>query len=317
MHVATLQQIRGVAWHFESANVVLAYLTAPVDSLMCFGDERSDWEVCPNKEIWGDFRRTMEVVETHIPTESAWRALFEGQMIRMIKPEERLSLKLEKGVSVWISVDATMEWISGVSWNGRQFFRVRVIDFLHYFPSRMQEPFRIAECELMAAVFAILMWLKVDGVIRHIIRCAANQNVFRWVSKSKAQLGAPNRIIRRLVGYSIREKIDVSPAYLRSARNLTADGLTRWADAEVSAWLHDQRMQQAAVPLDWLQGLDLLTNLPDERPLTNSQALLHLMDFFKTSNNRVFEWRPGCYTTASLLASWGIPLICYGLNYPH
>ena len=152
LHLKTLQIIRGAADHFESANAARTYLTAPVDSLMCFGAERSDWAVCPNKEIWGDFWRTMEVAETHLQTESAWRNLFEGQKLRMIKPEERLSLKLGKEVFVWNSVDATLEWISCVAWHGRQFFRVRVIDCLHYCPSRTQEPFRIAECELMDAV---------------------------------------------------------------------------------------------------------------------------------------------------------------------
>ena len=132
------------------------------------------------------------------------------------------------------------------------------------------------------------MWSQVDGSIRHIILCADHRNVFYWVSKSKEQQCAPNRIIRRLVDYSIREKIDVPPAYLRSAHNLTADGLTRWADAEVLSRSHAQRMRQASVPLDWLQGLDLLANFPDGRPLTTSQALLPpLMGFFKTSNNRV------------------------------
>ena len=98
---------------------------------------------------------------------------------------------------------------------------------------------------------------------------------------------------------------------------MTADGLTRWSDAETLERLRDQRTQQAAVTLDWLQGLDQLANFPDGPPLETFHSLLPLMGFFKTSNNRVCEWMPGYYTTASLLAIWDIPMICYGANYPN
>ena len=75
-------------------------------------------------------------------------------------------------------------------------------------------------------------------------------------------------------------------------------------------------MQQDSVPLGWLQGLDLSANFPDERHLATSQDRLPLMDFSKTSNNRVCEWMPGCYKRASLFSSCGIPVICYCVHYP-
>ena len=84
-----------------------------------------------------------------------------------------------------------MDLISGASWRDRQFFRVRVSDCLNYSPNRTREPFRIAECELAAAVFAILMWSKVNGAIRHTDLCADDQNVFYRVSKSEAKLAPP------------------------------------------------------------------------------------------------------------------------------
>ena len=104
--------------------------------------------------------------------------LIRRKMLRMVKPEGRLSLKLEEELYVWITADATLEWISGVSWRDKQFFRVRVSDCLSFFPSLIDEPFRIAECELLAAVFAIMLWSKVDGVRRHIILRTDNKSVF-------------------------------------------------------------------------------------------------------------------------------------------
>ena len=215
-----------------------------------------------------------------------------------------------------ITVDATLERISGVSWHGRQLFRVRVSDCLSFFPSRANEPFRIAECELLAAALAIVLWSKVDGVRRHIILCTDNRNVFHWVQRSKAKQGVPNRTLRRLIDYLLGGKIEVSPSYLRSAHNLTADCLTRCADTEFLDWLHEQRMQQAGVPLDWLQGLGELGNLHNENSMSTFEALWHNLEFFKTLRNHVCEWGPGFYTTAGVLSSCGIPTLCYGVVNP-
>ena len=238
-------------------------------------------------------------------------------MRRAVKPEERLSLKLEEELFVWIDADATLEWISGMSRRGRQFFRVRVSDCMRFCPSRINEPFRIAECELLEAVMAIILWSKVGGVSRHIILRTDNKNIPHWVKKSKAKLGIPNRITKRLIEYILKEKIDGFPAYLRSAHNLTADGITRWGEEGILSWLYDQRMQQAGVPLDWLHVLGEQASFPNERPLTTFEALLPLLNFPQTTRDHVCEWRPGCYDTASLLASWGVPMICYGVTHPH
>ena len=73
--VKTLQQIRGVMEHFKTVNTIWMHLTAPVDALMVYGDETSNWIICPDKQVWDDFWRTMDVVETHLQTESKWRTL--------------------------------------------------------------------------------------------------------------------------------------------------------------------------------------------------------------------------------------------------
>lgn len=77
LYVKTLNQIRCIMERSKSANAIRTYLAAPVDTLMRFGDEKRDWAVCTNKEIWGDFRRTAEVLENHLQAESARRNLLE------------------------------------------------------------------------------------------------------------------------------------------------------------------------------------------------------------------------------------------------
>ena len=98
LHVKTLHRIRGIMDHSKHANVVRAYLAAPVDSLVCFGGERIDWAVCPNKEIWVDFWYAMAVVGTHMRPESAWRNLPDGRSPRATHPAEWMSLKLGNDV---------------------------------------------------------------------------------------------------------------------------------------------------------------------------------------------------------------------------
>ena len=46
---------------------------------MGFGDEKSDWVICPDNVIWGDFWNTMEVLEVHLQSETTRRNLFEGK----------------------------------------------------------------------------------------------------------------------------------------------------------------------------------------------------------------------------------------------
>ena len=54
--------------------------------------------------------------------ESTWCAMFHGLTIRMWKREERLSLPyVTDNAFVWVAVDATLDWIIGVSWSEKQF----------------------------------------------------------------------------------------------------------------------------------------------------------------------------------------------------
>lgn len=75
--VAVLQQVRGVMQHFKSVNVIWSLLTAPVDALMFFGDEKNSYVLRPDKQIWGDFWSTVELSESHLQSETTRRNLSE------------------------------------------------------------------------------------------------------------------------------------------------------------------------------------------------------------------------------------------------
>ena len=99
----------------------------------------------------------------------------------------------------------------------------------------------------------------------------------------------------------MQHEIDVLPAYLISARNLSADGSTRWEDAEISIWLHQERMQQASVPLEWLRDFDMRNQFPDDLVMSTFASIFPLVEFFNVTCNRVCAWRPGRYTASAVL----------------
>ena len=57
-------------------------------------------------------------------------------MICMIKRGERVSVELETAFFACDTAGATLEWIVGVSWHGRAFFRIHGGDCLCFAPSR-------------------------------------------------------------------------------------------------------------------------------------------------------------------------------------
>ena len=115
--------------------------------------------------------------------------------------------------------------------------------------------------------------------------------------------------------FMIRHNIEVFSHYMRSAHNITADGLTRWADQEIMEWLHRERTWQVDVPPEWIQELTLVDG-EDDMAYHMARIRGRLMDFLRDGRNRVCEWRPGCYTTASLMWDWRAPCWAYGILRP-
>ena len=135
------------------------------------------------------------------------------------------------------------------------------------------------------------------------------------MGKKKAKFGKANRILKKVLDFAIKRKIEIFTQYLRSAHNISADGLTRWSENDIMDWLHHQRMEQVDVPFEWLRANDILG---DEHDAGARAAAIrgNMIGFLRDNRNKVCEWRPGCYTTSSLLWGWGAPCWAYGITRP-
>ena len=185
----------------KSVMIMWRIFTAPVDALMCFGDELIDWAVCPSKVARGGFWQPMEVAGRTWRGNLRGAAYLRGWVIRMIKHAGGLSLKLETYTFARITANATIGWISGASWRDRQFFRIPGSDRLHFLQGRMNEALRVAECELLSAA-----------------RCYSSRVETRWTEtphnparrqhefvpsgwKIEGKPGIPNRTLRRSIEF--------------------------------------------------------------------------------------------------------------------
>ena len=283
--------------------------------LLAFGDENNQRVSCPQPETWHAFWHTMSVIETCMSNEVNWGNLFKGSLLRLLPLAYRMSLKMEVQPFIWVTVDATLEWISGISWHDREFFRMSIDDCIRLCGFPPDTVFKIGEGEMMAAAFAVFPWVEKSGIPRNIILRTDNRNVSHWFRKGRATHGKANRILKAVMDFIIKRKIEVTSQYLRSAHNISADGLTRWAEDDILDWLHYHRMEQVDVPPEWLRAIDVAGNDLDG-PQRAAAIRGNMIGFLKGSHNKVCEWRPGRFATAGLLADWGAPCWVYGITQP-
>ena len=74
-------------------------------------------------------------------------------------------------------------------------------------------------------------------------------------------------------------------------------------------------MGQIQVPVEWLRDTDLVGNESDAS-VRVAAIRGNMVGFLRDSHNKVCEWRPGRYATASLLWDWGSPCRAYGITHP-
>ena len=130
LEVVTPQQIRGHAEHFRASNAIWKFLTGPIDLLLRYTDGRATWVNFPVPEVWGSFWNSMSAVFDLMHYEPQRRKIFHGILVRVLTPDQRLSIHLDRisprfipARFVWVSVDATIELLGCLSWGRRAFFR--------------------------------------------------------------------------------------------------------------------------------------------------------------------------------------------------
>ena len=175
------QQLRGCMEHVCTTYPVWKILATPVDELLTYGDENNEWVSCPVSEIWRNFWRPMEVVETRMRIDSDWRSLFHGSLFRLLPLPQRFPLRMEGGGFIFGTAEAKLEWISGIARRGRECVRIstkKVAELCGFQPDFV---FKIGGCEMIAAASSIFLWGLMGGKPRNVILRTDNRNVFHWV----------------------------------------------------------------------------------------------------------------------------------------
>ena len=150
---------------------------------------------CPNPKVWQIFWASTQAMHERMETEDRWRALFAGNLVRLLLPEAKLWFKEEAAKAIWVTVDETLDLVAGVPWRDRSMFRLPT-SIIGELMGRCNYKPIVSECELTAAVLALLLWELCDGKAGIIILCAGNMNVFHWMDAGNPTTGS-------LVGFSV------------------------------------------------------------------------------------------------------------------
>ena len=207
----------------------------------------------PTRECGSHFWPTPELIQDCCHSEEAWGSLCMGKLARFLIPEERLSIATERASSIWISGDATLDWMAGISWKDRQFFRIPA-GVIQSLIGHLNYQLIIGECELASAVIAILLLGIRHGLPRIIILCADNLNCPQWFESSKSHGLVTCALMKEILQRRIDNGVEVISMYVRSAHNISADNLTRWGQYECERRMYADGLQMAALPELWENG---------------------------------------------------------------
>ena len=272
LEVAALHQIRGHIEQIRASNACWKFLTGPNDLLLQYTNERATRANFPAPEVWGSFRNSLSIVFNLMQSESKWRKIYQGSLLRLLTAGQRLPIRLGR-ISprfmpdrfVWASVGATLE----VLWS-REFPRTPTNDAIPHFRSPAGGDSLIGECERLAANMAIASWAA-EGT-RNIALRTDRKDVLSWAERARPHSPAPNRILKTLNLFCLRCEVDVCPSYVRSDRDIFADGLTRWSHTDLDEWVPREGMAQVDAASRLWAGMALSCN-PDmdvDPPLTLS-----------------------------------------------
>ena len=93
----------------------------------------------------------------------------------------------------------------------------------------------ISDVELLAIVLGIVVWVAFfKGTARGI---AGNINALRWIATQRAQRGISLQILRAVLRWMVKHKVDFAGLYGRSHHNVSADHLARIDINEVQRWV--------------------------------------------------------------------------------
>ena len=174
----------------------------------------------------------------------------------------------------------------------------------------------IIECELVAAVLAVLLWGICAGNTRLIILRTDNMHVSHWLNGAKSRNVFACRLLRRILAWCVMEGVGIIPRYVRSGRNITADGLTRWIDEECEEWGYSNRTTRSSTHGIWNTWSAEWSEPRPEPPLTTVMMIGHMVNYFKRRGTQVAQWRSGMYSTTRIPNEWRIQKIYLEIMEP-
>ena len=256
IRLITLQRIRGNIEHFRSTNMLWSFFTGPIDALMGYADDANTWINCGSKHIWHAFWSAMDIIRIIRRTPSSWDKLPTGRLGRLLPPEQRFACPQQPEDIEWISADATLNRIAGISWEDSEFFVFDADRSVRQFKRDEAENAIISECELIVILISVLLWRQKDSRKRTMIVCADNANVFSWLNKWRSKSGTAHIILKALIDFLIDAEVEIIPRYVRSEHNLAADYLTRCTEPNITEWANANLMRRVWMPKSWFKLVD-------------------------------------------------------------
>ena len=270
-------------------------------------DEAGVWITCGIPQVWKAFWESMKVLMFLRKDEKKWAEIFRGKLGRLLPDEQRFACPQYPHNVIWVSGDATLHTIAGVSWFDKEYFVTDAPPLVRELKRDLSEEIIIGECELLVTIIGSLLWGMRNGHPRIIIRCTDNYNVFAWLTKWKAKIGTSSRLLRSLIDYLIEHGIEIIPRFVRSGHNFSCDHLSRTDEYGIGKWAKTMNMKPMGLPNAWYTLVDSWRPEVDFLNLERADIPRTLRSWGK-----VFvgcEWRPSGYSFASAVETIGG--ICY------
>ena len=158
LRLITLQRIRGNPEHFESTNTMWNFFTAHVDALLGCADEAGIRINCGFPHVWMALWESMKVLICLRKDGRKWADIFKGSLERLLPAEQRFARHQYPQNVIWVSGDATLNTVAGVSWFGREYFVCDAPPLIREMKRDVQDEIIIGECELLVSILGALLW---------------------------------------------------------------------------------------------------------------------------------------------------------------
>ena len=192
------------------------------------------------------FLRNLSRRENEAPT---WENLFCGSIGELLPIHKRLSGHRQCLPALWTTGYATLARFSAINWRARESFSENIADFISAFANSSDATY-INENELIAQAAMVAEWAG-NSISEELIPGVGNMSSLSWLSQGHARHGIAERIQVGVYFWMALRRIRISPFYLRSARSISSDFLTRTTDSEITQWANTHMAKRMTSGARW------------------------------------------------------------------